>query len=171
MTTSIVLTVVGDDRPGIVEILSDVLMRHGGNWVESSMSNLAGKFAGVMRAQVASDAIEQLQADFAGLKDQGLQVIVEVAAGAAASDCIQVNLQLVGDDRPGIVRQITQVLARHGINVESLATRAEDAPMSGELLFYADAELKVPVTADLDQVREELEGLANELMADIKLDD
>jgi glycine cleavage system regulatory protein len=49
MSLSLVLTVIGDDRPGLVERLSAAIGKHGGNWLQSSMSHLSGKFAGIVR--------------------------------------------------------------------------------------------------------------------------
>jgi len=172
MPTSIVLTVISDDRPGIVETLSQTLASHGGNWTESSMLSLAGKFAGILMAGVPDDQVDKLIADLKALRATGLQIMVErTTALPRAEGAREFSLELVGLDRPGIVRDITRILTKHQINVEELDTECQDASMSGESLFMANARLSVPPTTSLTAVQNELENLANELMVDIRLEE
>jgi len=172
MSTSIVLTVITNDRPGIVETLSQTLASHGGNWTESSMLSLAGKFAGILMASAPDDQVDDLIADLKSLSLAGLQIVVErTTALPRPEGGREFSLELVGQDRPGIVRDITRILAKHHINVEELDTECQDASMSGESLFIANARLLVPSTTSLNAVQNELEDLANELMVDIKLEE
>ena len=171
MQTSIVLSVVCDDRPGIVETLSDVLATNGGNWTESSMLSLAGKFAGILLAEVPADRVDAFIDTLEALEADGIRVVAETCFGGAAPDDSRfVALELVGQDRPGIVHEITEVLARHDVNVTELETTVQSASMSGESLFLAHAKIFIPSGADTDKLREELEALANELMVDLSLE-
>lgn len=171
MNTSIVLSVLSDDRPGIVETLSDVLARHDGNWAESSMLSLAGKFAGILLAELPSNRVDAFIDAMGALEELGIKVVAEASgADAAADDTRFVALELVGQDRPGIVHEITEVLARHSVNVQELETTVQSASMSGESLFLAHAKVHIPAQADMEQLREELEELANELMVDLSLE-
>ena len=79
------------------------------------------------------------------------------------------DLKLVGLDRPGIVREISQLLANSGANVEELSTDRTSAPMSGEMLFVAKARVRLPNDSDLANLRAALERLANDLMVEIRL--
>jgi glycine cleavage system regulatory protein len=171
---SLVLTVVCDDRPGIVARLSHKVEQHGGNWTDSSMLSLAGKFAGILLASVPAGQVEALVADLQALKAEGIQVDVHRSSGAAAppaGEARHVVLELVGQDRPGIVRDITAILSRHGVNVLELDSSCESASMSGEMMFRARARLLIPNMLSRDVLRADLERLANELMVDISLDD
>lgn len=171
MSTSIVLTVVSDDHPGIVETLSDVLARHAGNWAESSMMSLAGKFAGILLAELPQDSADAFIADLGELEGLGIQVVAqrsETVGQEAATR--RVTLELVGQDRPGIVHDITAILARHAVNVLELETTVQSASMSGESLFLAHARMGLPDGVNMERLRDELEALANELMVDISLD-
>ena len=171
MNTSIVLTVVSDDRPGIVEVLSDVLAGHGGNWTESSMLSLAGKFAGILLAEVPPENADGFVAALAALEAQGIKVLAESSSGSGQDeDARYVSLELVGQDRPGIVHEITEVLARHAVNVQELETTVQSASMSGERLFLAHAKVFIPAGADAGSLQDELEALANELMVDLSLE-
>lgn len=165
----LVLTVIAKDQPGLVERVARCISEHGGNWLESRMSRMAGQFAGILRVDVPLDAHAGLLAALDALQAQGIRV--QVAPGGAASETVRkaIRLELVGNDRPGIVRDITRLLSSHGVNLESLSTEVVPAPMSGELLFQAQALLGVPQSMTLDQLQTHLETLADDLMVELKL--
>ena len=167
----LVLTVIGDDRPGLVEQLAAAISAHHGNWLESSMSQLSGKFAGIVCISVAPAQLEPLKAALASLP--GLRITAEAGAtvGEAQVPQRRLKLSLVGHDRIGIVREVSQVLARHAINVEELATHTASAPMSAEILFHASAELTAAATLDARALTSDLEQISNDLMVDITLDE
>jgi glycine cleavage system regulatory protein len=168
--TSLVLTLIGPDRPGLVEAVAEVIASHGGNWLESRMAHLAGKFAGILRAEVPADRSRALIEALGRLEGRGLRVVAELAPGVPpAADQRAMELEVVGLDRPGIVREISQLLARHAVNVEELSTDRSSAPMSGEMLFRARARVHVPAGADLATLRAGLERLANDLVVEIRL--
>lgn len=172
MSTSIVLTVVSDDHPGIVELLSQVLADHGGNWTESSMMSLAGKFAGILLVQVPSARSADFMSALEGLESEGLHIVAQRSDSEKKTESSREHsIELVGQDRPGIVHEITEILARYRVNVEELETTVRSASMSGESLFLAHARIFVPSETDLDKLQGELEDLANELMVDIRLED
>ena len=172
MSTSIVLTVIGEDHPGIVESLSEVLAEHGGNWTHSSMNSLAGQFAGILLATVPEDNADACIADLEALDSEGLQVVAHASSDRPQAGPVrELALDLVGNDRPGIVHDITRVLAQHEVNVQELETEVESASMGGGTLFRARARLLVPEDVELAQLEEELEDLANELMVDIRFED
>jgi glycine cleavage system regulatory protein len=167
MRTSLVLTVIGDDKPGIVEQISDCVAAAGANWEESSMARLAGKFAGLLRVSVPSERAAGLAADLRALSASGLAVVVEGSHLPEPAPSQHLHLSVVGNDRPGIVRDLARTLAGHQVNIEELDTSVSSAPMSGEPLFRADASLRVPAGVTVDQLRQVLEALAGELMVDL----
>lgn len=172
MATSIVLTVIGQDQLGIVEAVSDVLARHGGNWTQSSMSALAGQFAGILLATVPDDRVRACLEGLESLRDKGLTVIARTTSPATAkAETREFLLDLVGHDHAGIVRDITQVLARHGVSVHDLETRVESASMAGGELFRAEARLEVPTSTDIARLEQDLEAIATELMVELHLQD
>jgi len=165
----LVLTLIGPDRPGLVESLAKHVADHGGNWLESRMARLAGQFAGILRVEVPPEKIPGLQAALAELEGEGLRVVAEGGAQAASVDARAMELLLVGQDHPGIVRDISRILVQHGLNIEELATDHESAPMAGGQLFRAKARLQVPAGVDADQLRKDLEQIADDLMVDLTL--
>ena len=172
-TVSLILTVIGDDRPGLVERLASAISRHDGNWLESSMSHLSGKFAGIVSIELPPEKIAPLEAELARL--EGLRVTSEVSEpvtiGTTDGGQRRLKLSLVGHDRIGIVREVSQVLARHAVNVEELNTHTASAPMSAEILFHATAELTASSSLDVRALISELEQISNDLMVDITLDE
>lgn len=169
MRTSLVVTVIGEDRPGIVEAVSAHVVAAGANWEESRMARLAGKFAGLLRISVDADRADDLAAALRTLTTGGLTIVAERGGDAAAQTLRTFHLDLLGDDHPGIVRDIAHALARHGVNIEELETDVTNAPMTGDPLFRARARLAIPSSANMDDLRRTLETLANDLMVDVTL--
>jgi len=143
----------------------------GANWEESRMARLAGKFAGILRVSVAAANAEALASGLRALTNDGLTVVVESSGDAPAETFRTVRLELVGNDHPGIIRDISKVLAQHHVNIEELETDVTSAPMSGEALFRGRLELGVPATVTTEMLRELLEAIAGELMVDLMLED
>jgi len=177
MTNFLVLTVISDDRPGVVEILANTIGEHGGNWLECRMSHLAGKFAGILRISVETEKLDELSQSLQDLHQQGLKVIVETAQMTAPSTAAQtplnfnlVNFNLVGNDRPGIVRELAQALASRNINVDELNTDYSSMPWSGDPMFTATGLLQIPQDTDMDDLQEQLDSICNELAVDITLE-
>ncbi len=166
-----ILTVLGTDRPGLVSALSAPINDHGASWERSQMSRLAGKFAGIVLVTVPDSRLDALVADLEALDAQGLQVTLERTADPAEPESQRLHLELLGDDHPGIVAEISASLAALDVSIEELNTDVRDAPMSGGTLFEAQAVLKAPLTANADVLRSMLEGLADELMVEIRLSD
>jgi len=167
---SLILTLVGPDRPGLVREISERVVSHGGSWLESRMARLAGQFAGIVRIELADDAVGALTAALHELEPDGYRVVVLGAIGEPP-DRAQRSLQLdvIGQDRPGIVRAITQILTAQNVNIEELTTNVVSGSFSGETLFQAEARLRVPDEVELAVLQRELERLGDELMVDIKV--
>ena len=170
MRASIVLTVIGPDRPGIVEQLATTIAAHGGNWEQSRMAHLAGQFAGILRVTVAEDHVAALHRALDGLSGAGLRVVSEASATHDREALRAYRLSLVGGDREGIVRDLSRALAARGVNVEELDTFCESAPMSGEQLFHAQALVHVPPALEIQDLQKALEALADDLMVELKLE-
>lgn len=165
----LVLTVIAADQPGLVERVAQCIAAHGGNWLESRMSRMAGQFAGILRVAVPAEGYDELVEGLQGLSAHGIRVMLAQSGIEPACTWKPILLDLVGNDRPGIVRDITRLLAELGVNLESLITEVMPAPMSSEPLFHAEAVLAVPLTLSLDVLQARLEGLADELMVELNL--
>jgi glycine cleavage system regulatory protein len=168
--TSLVLTVIGPDKPGLVERLSNTVLEHEGNWLESGLSRLGGKFAGIVLIDVPEPQVTPLTTALQALSGAGLKVAVEHSDEPSATvDFQPLTLELIGHDKPGIVRDISKPLANRKINVEHLDTELVSGSMSAELLFKAEAALLAPPDVDTDELQSALEAIASDLMVDITL--
>jgi glycine cleavage system regulatory protein len=172
MKETLVLTIVGTDHPGIVNLISKTVSAYGGNWHESQMARLAGQFAGLMRAQVPSASYDDLRLALEALSSEGLHVTVvrdSTQETIADQESQTLLLEVTGGDHPGIVRDITAVLAKHRVNVEELTTEVSPAPMSSHTLFMASAKLNASITLDLDRLQDELETLSHDLIIELSV--
>lgn len=162
------MTIIGKDRTGLVESVARLVADHGGNWLESRMCRLGGEFAGILRVHVPDDRRAALEQALAQLSD--LTVVVQADESASAPAKRQLaSLEVVGQDRPGIVREVSRALAAQGVNVEELATECISAPMSGEPLFQARAKLLLPAGVTVSGLRQSLEQAVAGLTVEVTL--
>jgi len=170
VNTQLILTVICDDKPGVVEQLAQTISAHGGNWLESRMAQLAGKFAGILQVAVNESNKEALRQALLQLADKGFKIIIEDALAVTKSDAREFSFSVVGSDRPGIVREIAQAFASRHINMGELETACSSMPMSGEPLFEATGVIEVPSSVDLNELRDQLDKIADELALDVRLE-
>ena len=170
--TSLVVTVIGNDRPGIVSALAERAQRHGANWQASHMARLAGEFAGVVQIDVPPGQAEALTQSLHGLESAGLRVIINRSDGATVPAGLRRHqLDLVGNDRVGIVSQFTRMLAERGISIEQLHTELLHEGAASAPRFEVRAQVLVPQALDLAALRAELGELASAMVLDIALGD
>jgi len=163
---TLVLTLVGDDRAGLVASVAEVVESHGGNWENSRLAELAGAFAGIVEVSVSADRAEALRSALAGI--DGLHTVTVPAAGARPqATARRILLGVLGNDRSGIVRDVTAALGARGVSIERMSTETRDAAMSGGRLFEAAISATVPPGVDLDDVRTALETLAGEIQVEV----
>lgn len=169
MNHHLVMTVLAEDHPGLVDLLASTIARHQGNWLESRMAHLGGQFAGVLRIEVPTEQEPALASALRELQTRRIAVTLhsDVAATTDRSSA-SASLELVGQDRPGIIQNICSALAQAGVNVEELETSCESAPMSGEPLFRAQARLQLPAECDIPKLNSDLERIAADLMVDLR---
>jgi len=172
MQRMLVMTIIGPDRLGLVDSVAALVAGHSGNWLESRMSRLGGQFAGILRVEVPGEKESALVSELKKLEARGLTVVVHADQPKPVTAPVRQSvLEIVGQDRPGIVREISHALAGFGANVEELETECASAAMSGETLFKAHARLSIPETCDTARVRQQLEKIAADLIVEISLAD
>lgn len=169
MRVSLVMTVMAEDRPGLVDSISSVIASHDGNWLESRMSRLGGQFAGILRIELPAEKRDPLTQALRELDTNGLKVLVHQDIAVARKAGSVRLLEVVGHDRPGIVRQISRLLSQNGVNVEELTSEVASAAMSGELLFKARAKVLLPEGCNPEQLQQELEKMAADLIVELSL--
>lgn len=163
----LVLTVVGDDRAGLVSALARTIADHGGNWEQSELAELAGAFAGIVLVSVPDEQQRALTAALNGL-DGLLRITTHDAAPPASVETPHaVAFTVLGNDRPGIVRDVTAAIAAHAVSIDTFRSRTLEAPMSGGTLFEATVTVSLPADASAAALTTALEALAGEIQVDL----
>lgn len=172
MASMLVMTIIGQDRPGLVDAVAAIVGEYGGNWLESRMSRLGGQFAGILRVEAPAGQESRLVSALKQLESRGLTIVAHPDPAEATPGPVRLSvLEIIGQDRPGIVHQISRALARAGVNIEELHTECASAAMTGETLFKARARLSLPASCDTARLRQELEQIGADLIVDVSLAD
>lgn len=166
----IVFTFVGNDKPGLVQRLSEHVSAHGGNWLESRLARMAGKFAGIVCVNLPASEADTLRSAFQQLADDGLSITLEYSDAGPAIDKQHGLIAVLGNDRPGIIHEVASALATRHINIEELSSKVESAPMAGIPLFSAQIYVALPAALDLTELHQQLDDIANQLDLDINLE-
>jgi glycine cleavage system regulatory protein len=167
---SMILSVTGSDRPGLTQALAAAVLSAGGNWLESHLSRLGGLYVGSLLVELEADRLDALRAAVQAVDAQGLEVRIALARDAASpGNGEEVLFSLVGQDRLGIVHQVTAVLSAINVNIEAFDTRITAEPHSGAPLFHLDARLRLPPALTARDVQAALEEISGEIMVDISL--
>ncbi len=168
MNTSLVIALLATDRPGLVNVFSEILRTHHANWTDSRFARLAGKFAGVLRVSVAEQQAESLIQALLAMQDTDLQIQIEKSdAGSEQTGENTLMFEVLGQDRPGIIEDITHELVALGVNIVEMNTEQRVASMSNEILFYAELTLSLPDTLQAYDVQCRLEEMSDQLMVDL----
>ncbi|MDF1826386.1 MAG: hypothetical protein P1U68_17200 [Verrucomicrobiales bacterium] len=169
MNSSLIVSVIGPDRPGLVQQLSSVVIDAGGNWEGSRLMQLGGHFTGMVQVGIPESALVAFQDSLKELEKKGLNVsVIHAGAPITANENGEkpVTIEVVGQDRPGIVASISSSLATLGVNVIELATDCRPAAWSGETHFFTTATVTLPAGVTLEELRQHLEEIADDLMVE-----
>jgi glycine cleavage system regulatory protein len=166
---TLILSVMGSDRPGLTQALASAVLASGGNWLESHLSRLGGLYVGSVLVELAPDAVDRLRAAVQAVDAHGLEVRITPAVEATGPGGDAVHFSLVGQDQPGIVHQVTAILSGLQVNIEAFDTRISAEPHSGAPLFHMEARLRLPPSLDAAEVQAALEDISGEIMVDIAL--
>lgn len=164
--TKLILTLVGDDRAGLVKEVADLIAAHGGNWEQSELAELAGAFAGIVLVSVPDGEVDGLVADLESLSGL-LTITPHVRSASEHAPAATFEFTVLGDDRPGIVRDVTDALARQGLSIDRLTSRTLEAPMAGGTLFEAVVTVSGPEGYEVADAVGELERIAHEIQVDL----
>ena len=160
----IVITFISDDRPGLVEKLSQLVQRHDGNWLESKMAHLSGKFTGIVEIGLPDKQVSVLTQELKAFSSEGISLLAEpVVCDSRQAIRNSGEVSILGMDRPGIVKEISTALAALNINVEEFHSLVEAAPMSSQPLFKADLAIEIPASVNLEELAEKLDAISEKL--------
>ncbi|PIE45550.1 MAG: hypothetical protein CSA45_02355 [Gammaproteobacteria bacterium] len=169
MNQQLVFTVIAQDKPGIVTTLAKVVKQNGGNWLDSRMSQLAGEFAGIVHIEIPIDKRQNLENALAALENDGISITLRQSGTHLADNSDKlIEIEVIGNDRPGIVAEVSKLFAEKSMNIVELDTGISEIPVAGGMLFHANAVIGVAKGIDLDELQDKLHDLADELSLDIE---
>ena len=170
MQLRIILTTIGPDRKGLVDALSKTVLEHEGNWLDSRLCRLGGQFAGIVSVSLPEANLGAFSATLDSLESSGLRTSITRDVTSAPAPVLRtMRLSVVGQDRPGIIRKLAAALVQNGANVEELTSSQTSAPMSGETLFKATFVVGVPVGKSEEDLAQQLEAVAADLMVEVQV--
>ena len=174
MQTNFVLALTGPDRIGIVQELTGLLLRRGGNVETSRMARLGGEFAVLMLVAMPSDRFAGLEGDLGGLSAQGYTFTISGARagqGGAQPGWVPYRIAVEGADHEGIIHEVAHFLSERGINIESMDSECLPGATSGVPLFSMTAEVLAPPGLDADDWRAGLAAIGRRLNLDVRADE
>ena len=170
----LLLSLTGQDRPGLLDAVAQALSDLDGSWLESRIVRLDGYFTGLLRVSIGaqhSAGLEQALQNIDGLQSQIIKLLTtEDSQKTGADEDLSATLELTGYDRPGIVRTVTRLLMQQGVDIETFESELRRAPMSGDPTFYARVHLRIPKMDSPDELARALERLGTDLMVDVQVD-
>ncbi|MBU2977733.1 ACT domain-containing protein [Alteromonas sp. C1M14] len=161
----LIITIMGKDKPGLVDALAKCVYRHDANWLGSSFAHMAGQFTGFVEVHVPIAKHDELVEALNCLPDLTVQSVTTAKGPAPFSDTLSVHI--IGNDKPGIVQELTNILNQFSLNIISFTSRCESAPNWGSEMFKAEAVIAVPEAFDDSALQTALEEIANDLVVDI----
>jgi glycine cleavage system regulatory protein len=167
--TKVILSVVGSDRPGLTQALAEAVHEAGGNWLESHLSRLGGTYVGSVLVEIDDQAVAGLSDAVGEVDSSGLHVSIAAAGESSDVSGYPLSIEVVGQDRPGIVRQVTAVLAKLGVNIEDFSSSARQGAYFGEPIFTALIKARAPRDVAFDDVQSALEAISGEIMVDLTI--
>jgi len=124
MENKFVLFVIGEDRPGIVASVSEVLYKNNFNIEDSSMTILERHFAMILIiSSKVKYGIPLLKKKFKEVESRlNLSISVKRIASVLEREKIPIKTEpyiitLIGADRIGIVYKVTNLIAERNINI------------------------------------------------------
>jgi glycine cleavage system transcriptional repressor len=172
MTRYVVLTTIGEDRPGLVDEVTRFVFERGGNIEDSRMVNLHGQFTIMMLVAGDDTSMGRLQDGLSVLKRESrLHAELHGAdfEARAASEALPYRLAATAIDQPGLVQPLAHLLAEHGVNIESMQTTLAEAPITGAPVFAMELIVSVPRATPIGELRAALAGLCDSLNLDWQL--
>ena len=169
MNRHTVLTAIGEDRPGLVEEVSEFVFARGGSIEDSRMANMQGQFAIVMLIGGTQDAIDRVTTDLEALSLQtGIHAQLTPAVPRGLQESPRLPYRLTGRalDQTGLVHQVANLLRSLNVNIESMETTLEAAPVTAAPVFAMDLIIAVPIDTAIQNLRDELTRVCDSLNID-----
>jgi glycine cleavage system regulatory protein len=162
---TLIIGLVGQDKPGLIDAVAQEVYNAKGNWLSSNFSHMAGQFAGFAEVQIPITSIDSLESALVKIPDLNIQLYKGDATNQSNHSVISIDV--VGNDRKGIVQELSSTLNTFELNIVKFESHCESAPNWGSILFKAKAVIQVNDQFDLDELQETLEAIANDIVVEL----
>lgn len=145
-----VIATIGQDRPGLVNELSEIVLGANANIEDSRMSVLGGEFAVLMSVSGENAALDALESTLSSLAARtGLAHLFRRTSDRAQRQTTRLAVRVETLDHPGIVHGIANFFSSRGVNIRELETQTEPAPHTGTPVFSLNMEIEIPEGEDV----------------------
>ena len=167
----LILTAVGPDQVGLVEKISQFIVQHGCNIEDSKMAVFCGEFALIILITGESGTLVKTANAYHELEiHTGLTISIKTPSTRKPTESfLPYHLTASCMDHPGIVHKLSQILSRHGVNIESMETKTYAAPVSGTPIFRLEAVVSIPAKTNINALRERFAEIQREENIDVEL--
>ncbi|MCW8919077.1 MAG: glycine cleavage system protein R [Gammaproteobacteria bacterium] len=164
----LVISALGQDRPGIVKNLTQPISESGANILDSRMTILGGEFAVLMMVEGGWDTIAKLEAQLPALEQRlGLTIVARrTTSQQPQANAIPYSVNVVALDHPGIVNQLADFFSGRHINIQDLFTDCYNAAHTGTPMFTATLVVNIPGDISIARLREEFFDFCDSLNLD-----
>ena len=171
MSEQLVITALGDDRPGIVDELSNALFKHELNIEDSRMSVLGGEFAVLLLVSGSPQSIDDFVADTASLEESlNMKLLVKLTSSAdSAQSLVPYTVEVVAIDHPGIVHKLASFFSARKINIVDLNTERYAAAHTATPMFAVNMTIGIPGDIAIKSLRDEFIAMCDELNLDASM--
>lgn len=172
MKIQLMVTAIGEDRPGIVARLTEVVVKHGGNLEASRMTILGGEFAAISLVTVPEENAQALEHSLSDLKNDELTIFCKKTKALSKdrhAGYSFYDIALTGADHEGIVHKISAHLRDLNVNFQNVHTDIVHAPVTGSPLFTMHASIAVPPSISFSELKKDMARLADEESVEIEL--
>ena len=168
----IVISALGEDKPGIVKSVSKFIYDCGGNIAESHMSILGGEFALMMLVSGDDATLDKISSDIDTMAASlNLTTLVKRTASLTSDQKSRpYRVEIIAMDHPGIVHDVTDYLERFGINVQELETDCYAAPHTGTPMFALTIEMAIPASVNISEFKAGLNEFCDDMNLDVSLE-
>ncbi len=163
---AMVLTLIGDDKPGLIDSIAQCIIDAQGNWLKSSFCQLSGQFAGFVEVMLPKDKHNDLVRACHQLSH--LKITLVPTQNREETLDLPATILVTANDRQGIVSDIASTLKQFDINITEMNTQCGSAPNWGSPLFTAKVKITMADGTDLDSVKAAIEDITDDLMVEIE---
>ena len=172
MSHYLVISALGQDRPGIVNQLSKAIFDNGCNIEDSRMTVLGGEFALILMVSGSWDAIAKLEDQVPSLQSAlGLTIIVRrTEERTGTRGLVPYEVDVISMDHPGIVHEVAEFFSNRGINIEEMITGSYAAAHTGTPMFSLKMTIAAPADIPIAQLRDDFAEFCDDLNLDAALE-